>query len=130
MASANTQAKGAGFQHSGNQLTRDRDLGREGDPLRYAGAAAAEWVLGPGLRQIQPSIDYSLPKRAGIAEEQTELTVLDPPGGAGILTADINRVGALVEKPGFIDHQHPTWTTNVTKTFWRTLSYKALASQT
>ena len=43
---------------------------------------------------------------AGIAEKHPDLAILDPPGRAGILALHADRLGALLEKAGFIEHQH------------------------
>ena len=43
---------------------------------------------------------------ARIAQEHADLAVLDPPGRAGILPRDTDRVRALLQEAGFIDNQH------------------------
>src|SRR5690606_19459589 len=63
-------------------------------------------VLGPVLGQVELPVDESMTVAAGIACKYTDLAVLDPSGGPGILTADPDRVLALLQEPGLVDHQH------------------------
>src|SRR3954469_2764607 len=51
-------------------------------------------------------VDQSLPVAAGIGQEHANLTVLDPPRRARILACDPDRVLALLQEPGLVDHQH------------------------
>jgi hypothetical protein len=69
-------------------------------------AAAHRSILDPGFRQIQLPIDEGAPGRGGIGQKHPDLAVLDPPGGAGVLPGHPGRLGALLQKPGLVDHQH------------------------
>ena len=65
-------------------------------------------VGGPLLGQVQLPIHQRPPLPAGIGQEDPDLAVLDPPGGAGILALHPGRLVALLEEPGLVHHQHPT----------------------
>ena len=41
----------------------------------------------------------------GVGEEDADLGVLDPPGGAGVLPRHAGRLGALLEEPGLVEDQ-------------------------
>ena len=64
-------------------------------------------IFGPDLGQIQAPINKRMPKAAGISGEDTDLTVLNPPGRPRILARHAGGCGSLLQEPGFIHHQHP-----------------------
>src|SRR5215211_7658098 len=49
-----------------------------------------------------------MPAGASVGQEHPDLAVLDPPGRPGVLTLHPGRLGALLEEPGLVHHQHPT----------------------
>jgi len=55
---------------------------------------------------VLPPVDQRLTERARIAEKDANLAVLDPPGRAGILPRDPDRVSAFLQEASLIDHQH------------------------
>ncbi|SCK32079.1 hypothetical protein YW7DRAFT_02588 [Streptomyces sp. AmelKG-E11A] len=73
---------------------------------RHPGGLAACRVLGPGARDIQFPVDRCVPARGGVGEVDSDLTVLDASGGAGLLALNPDRGGALLEIAGLIDDQH------------------------
>ena len=75
-------------------------------PRRDAGRGAPVAVLGPGPGQVQLPVDEGPPGRGGVGQEHPDLAVLDPPGGAGVLPGHPDRLGALLQEPGLVDHQH------------------------
>jgi hypothetical protein len=48
-----------------------------------------------------------VPVHRGVGQEDTDLAVLRPPGGAGILPLHPGRPGAFLNEPGLIGDQHP-----------------------
>src|SRR3954470_15337973 len=64
----------------------------------------SSWAQASG--RAYASVDQSLPVAAGIGQEHANLAVLDPPRRARILARDPDRVLALLQEPGLVDHQH------------------------
>ena len=62
-------------------------------------------ILGPGLGQIEPTVDERLAETAGIADKDAHLAILYPSRRAGILTPHADRVDALLQEAGLVDHQ-------------------------
>jgi len=89
----------------GDHRRGKRGLGRELDAVRDARLAAALSVGGPGSRQVQGAIDegMSTPRRVG--QIHRDLGVLDPPGRAGVLPLHPDRVLALLQITGLVNHQ-------------------------
>jgi hypothetical protein len=73
-----------------------------GDP----GLGAPLPVVGPGLRQIELSVDQCPPARRCVGEEHAKLAVLDPPSRAGVLTLHAGGLGALLQEPGLVGDDH------------------------
>ena len=76
-------AQHPGDRHPGREGTLDHALrqsrlGGELDVLRYGGRGAALPVVGPFLGQIQFAVDQGVALCAGVGQENTDLTVLDP----------------------------------------------------
>lgn len=63
-------------------------------------------VVGPGHWQVGATVDQSVPMPAGVGHEYGDLSVLDPPCGAGVLTLDPDAVGPLLQIPGLIGDQY------------------------
>src|SRR5215218_872561 len=105
-ASASTQAHGA--PASSAAAIRSRAISGLVAKVISSGTPAfpLALVLGPGFRQVQLPVDQSLPEAAGIGQKHADLTVFDPPRRAGILPRDPDRVLALLQEPGLVDHQH------------------------
>jgi site-specific DNA recombinase len=82
-------------------------LGLEANTLGDVRLGAASGVGGPFLGQVQLPVDQRPPLAAGVGEEDADLAVLDAPGGPRILALHPGRLGALLEEPGLIHHQHP-----------------------
>jgi hypothetical protein len=68
----------------------------------------SSWAQASGrcFGQVQTAVDQSLPVAAGIGQEHADLAVFDPPRRARILAPDPDRVLALLDEPGLVDHQH------------------------
>ena len=64
-----------------DQLAGDLRLGGERHRLRHAHLPSSRCVSSPGVREIETPVDQRLTERARIAKEDTDLAVLDPPGG-------------------------------------------------
>ena len=71
-----------------------------------AGGLAAGRVIGPGPGQIQLAVDQRMPGWGCVAEVDSDLGVLDPPGRAGVLPLHPRRGGAFLQVTGLIGHQH------------------------
>jgi len=85
---------------------RQHGLGREGHLIRDPRSPAPGPVGGPPLGQVELPVDQRMPGSARIGHEDTDLAVLDPPGGAGVLPLHAGRAGALLHEPGVIHDQH------------------------
>ena len=96
-----------GIHRPRQHLLGELRLGVEGDLLGDVRLGAASGVGGPLLGQVQLPVDQRPPPWAGVGEEHPDLAVLDPPGGARVLALHPGRLGALLEEPGLIHHQHP-----------------------
>src|SRR5205823_303804 len=57
--------------------------------------------------QIDSPVDQRPSRRRGVAEEDADLGILDPPGGAAVLALHAHRADALLQEPRFIGDQHP-----------------------
>ena len=102
-AARHTSVQGP-LQHHPSKLWLGLELHLLGD----AGHPAALPVSGPALGQVQLPIDQGMPAGASVGQEHPDLAVLDPPGRPGVLTLHPGRLGALLEEPGLVHHQHPT----------------------
>jgi hypothetical protein len=54
-----------------------------------------------------------VPGTAGIDEVYSDLGVLDPSGGAGVLVLRPHRLDALLQIAGLVNHQHRPWVAQV-----------------
>lgn len=81
-------------------------LGVELHWLGYARRGAAVRVVGPGLRQVQFPVDQRTTQRACVGQEHTQLTVLYPAGGAGVLALDSHGSIALLDESGFVHDEY------------------------
>jgi hypothetical protein len=80
-------------------------LGREVDLVGDSGRGAPVGVLGPAARQVELAVDQGVPGPAGVGEIDRDLGVLDPAGGAGVLTLHPDGALALLQITGLVDHQ-------------------------
>ena len=48
-----------------------------------------------------------MPAADGVGQEHPQLTVVDLPGGAGVLPLHPGRAAALLDEPGVVDDEHP-----------------------
>jgi hypothetical protein len=99
-------------RHLGVQGTLEHGLGQlrlglEVDLLGDVRLGAAIDVAGPFLGQVQLPVHQRPALVAGVGQEDPDLAVLDPPGRARVLALHPGRLGALLEEPGLIHHQHP-----------------------
>jgi hypothetical protein len=90
------------LQHHPGQL----GLGRKGALVGDAGGVAARGIVDPALGQVQLAVDDPVPGRGGVGQVDGDLGVVDLAGGAAVLATHPHRVGALLEIPGLVDHQH------------------------
>jgi hypothetical protein len=83
-------------------------LGLGGKALRVwnAGLPPALTVVGPLRRQIERTVQQRVPQRTGIAQQHTDLAVVDLARRAPGLAGDASRVAALFQKARLIEHQH------------------------
>src|SRR6185312_535807 len=89
------------------RLGREPDLGR--DPCRRATIG----VLGPRRGQVELAIHQRPPPRAAVSQKHPELTVVDLPGGAGVLTLHPGRSDTLLDEPGVVHDPHPSRVTEL-----------------
>lgn len=89
-----------------DHLPSQGGLGGELDVVRNAGGDPPVTVVDPAPGQVQRPVDEPLPAPRRIGEEHPALGVLDPPRGAGVLALHSDRVGALLQVTGLVDHQH------------------------
>jgi hypothetical protein len=107
-SSAVAPARGnTGVQRPGEHILGEHGLGRELDFVGNRRFPAAVTVAGPGLRQIQLAVDQRASFACGVSKKHAQLTVLDTPGGTGILPLHTRGLGALLEKSGLVDHEYP-----------------------
>jgi hypothetical protein len=85
---------------------RENGFGGELDVVADRGGPAAVPVGGPRLGQIQLPVDQGAALAGGVGEEHTELAVLDPPRGTGVLALHAGGFEALLQEPGLVDDQH------------------------
>lgn len=90
--------------HAGGRLR----LGREDGVLVQARGSATIWDARPGVPYVQLSVHFRVPAQSRVEEVDSDLRVVDPPGGAGVLALDADGVRALLHVPGLVDHQHCT----------------------
>jgi hypothetical protein len=102
-----------GLQRPLQHALRQLRLGAEADRIWDGSRSAARPIAEPALGQVQLPIDQGMSVAAGIGQEHPDLAVLDPPGRAGVLPLDPSRVGALLEEPGLVHHQHRARVTQV-----------------
>lgn len=71
-----------------------------------AGRLAALAVFGPGLGQVELTVDQGVAARGGVGGEDADLAVLGSSGGAGVLALHSGGGGALLHEAGVINDQH------------------------
>lgn len=84
-----------GLQHTVEHPLGQYGFGRELDLGADSGLLAAFPVLDPGRRQVKLAVDQRPASGRDVGQEHAELTVLDPPGGAGVLSLHSGGCGAL-----------------------------------
>ena len=67
---------------------------------------AAGLATCPGPRQVKLAVDQRMTGRGRIAQVDSDLGVLDPPGRAGVLPLHPGRGGAFPQVTGLISDQH------------------------
>ena len=87
--------QGPGVQSPVDHRLGQRWLGGEPDGTGHAGSSAPFRVIGPGSWQVQGPVDERVPGRGSVGQVDRDLAVLDPAGGAGVLTLDADVAGAL-----------------------------------
>jgi hypothetical protein len=105
-------------------------VGREPDLVGDAGGPAALGVGQPPAGQVQLAVDHPVAGRGGMGQVDGDLSVVDLAGGAGVLTAHPDRVGAPLEIAGLVDHQHRGGSARCSPSQARTSSRTACSSQT
>jgi hypothetical protein len=96
---------GCGVQRPVDHRPGQSRLDREDGIVRDTCGGASLWVVGPGPGQVEVPVDERVPGRGGVGQVDRDLAVLDPSGGAGVLTLHSNGAGALLHVTGLIDHQ-------------------------
>jgi hypothetical protein len=74
-----------------------------------AGTPAARQRAGSSTQQrgrYRAAVDERVAAASGVGQVHRDLGVLDPPGGAGVLPLHPDRVHALFQVAGLVDHQH------------------------
>jgi hypothetical protein len=104
---------GVRVQGARQHLLGQLRLGRKADTLGHVCLGTTSGVGGPLLGQVQLPVHQRPPLGAGVGQEDADLAVLDPPGGAGVLTLHPRRLAALLQKPRLVHHQHPARVTQV-----------------
>lgn len=123
-------ARGTGVERGGDHLAGKLRLGGESHVGRNLRLGAPGSVLGPFLRQIQPTVNQRLTISTGVTEKHADrrsqvslrlrpsaasppilrtvlrLTVLNPPRRTGILPRHADRMAPLLHKTGFVNHQN------------------------
>src|SRR5262245_21565836 len=100
---AKRHASGNGaLDHLGGKLR----LGRKADVTRHVCGLQASRIVDPALRQIERSIDEGMAVTRYVGSKNTDLTVRNFARRTSVLPRDPARSLALLEKAGFIDHQH------------------------
>ena len=94
----------AGLQRRVDLGERDLWLGLEGNRVRHASASATDRVVGPGLRQIQPTRNRQAGMVVSERQRDGDLTVVLLAELAAILPGDAHRVRALLGNAGVVDH--------------------------
>src|SRR5208282_3409977 len=100
-AERHASCKGA-LDHLGCKLR----LGRKADVDRHVCGLQTSRIVGPALRQIERPIDEGMAVTRHVGSKNTDLTVRNFARRAGVLPRYPARSLALLEKAGFIDHQH------------------------
>jgi hypothetical protein len=90
------------LEHPAGQL----GLGGEADPVGDTGGPAACRIVNPVLGQVQLAVDHPMPSLSCVGQVDGDRGVVDLVGGAGVLTVHPDRVAALLEVAGLVDHQH------------------------
>lgn len=85
-------------QQPSEHACRQFGFGHELDIGTDSGLGAALWVVGPGRREVEFAVDQRPALGRHIGQEHAELTVLDPPSGAGVPPLDTRGFGALDSK--------------------------------
>jgi hypothetical protein len=98
--------RNAAIERAGEHLPGKLGLGGELHVVGHCCLAAAVPVSDPRLRQVQLAVDQRTSLAGGIRAEHAQLAVLDPARGTRVLPLHPGRLGALLQKPGLIHHQH------------------------
>ena len=68
--------------------------------------ATSRRIFDPRLRKIKRAIDECGSATRAITQEHADLTVLDPPRRAAVLSRDARRFRSLFEETGLVDDEH------------------------
>ena len=84
----------------------ERRLCREGYSVRNMGRRHPDWVVRPGLGQIQRPVDEGMAVARHISAEHADLAVRDLARRPRVLTSDAAGGLALLQKPGLIQNKN------------------------
>jgi hypothetical protein len=84
----------------------ERRLCREGYSVRNMGRRHPDWIVRPGLGQIQSPVDEGIAMARHISAEHADLAVRDLTRRPRVLTSDATAGLALLEKPGLIQNKN------------------------
>src|SRR5665648_240028 len=79
---------------------------REGYSVRNMGRRHPDWIVRPGLGQIQSPVDEGMAVARHISAEHADLAVRDLTRRPRVLTSDATGGLALLEKPGLIQNKN------------------------
>ena len=100
--SGTAQRGNGALDHSRRKLR----LGREGNVAGHVCGFQTSRIIGPALRQIKRPIDEGMAMARHVGGEHTDLAIGDLACRTRILPRHPARCLALLEEPGFINHQH------------------------
>jgi hypothetical protein len=96
----------AGVHSPGEHCHSQLGLGRELHPITNPGLGTTLPVGGPRRRQVELPVQERRTQRRRIGQEHPDLSVLDPSRRARVLPGHPGGLGALLQEPRLIDHQH------------------------
>ena len=89
-----------GVEGIGDHCPGQRRLGGEHGAIGDPGGLAPGQITGPGPGQVQSPVNERRPGRGGIGQVHRDLSVLGPPGRAGVLPLSAHSGGALLQVTG------------------------------
>jgi hypothetical protein len=106
LVAGDPRGRDTSHKRAADHRSRERGLGRKRCLIWDSGRGAAVRVLRPRARQVQSTVDQGVPAASGVGEEHRDLSVLDPPRGAGVLALHPDRVHTFLQITGLINHEH------------------------